>query len=193
MLIDKMILTFKFIDQTEVDTSDWKIYRNEEYGFEFKYPTNWLLKEQDDYIVISKTGSLFHEDSYVIIYPNGKSGSGASPYFYEKDTTVLLNEKTDPFTVVRLANGDIQRMYITFSNPPQKNINTQIHTSILVDDAEYKCISDITGKELSEDRCFSGYKEYGIEYGTTRIFGSLREVDKVELYAILKSFVFLRN
>lgn len=27
-----------------VDTSDWKIYRNEEYGFEVKYPKEWIVK-----------------------------------------------------------------------------------------------------------------------------------------------------
>lgn len=30
-----------------IDTSDWKIYRNEEYGFEFKYPKEYVVF--DDY------------------------------------------------------------------------------------------------------------------------------------------------
>jgi hypothetical protein len=27
-----------------IDTSDWRTYRNEEYGFEFKYPPEWFIK-----------------------------------------------------------------------------------------------------------------------------------------------------
>ncbi len=29
----------------KIDTSNWKTYRNEEYGFEVKYPEEWMLEE----------------------------------------------------------------------------------------------------------------------------------------------------
>ena len=32
----------------KVDTSDWQIYRNEEYGFEMKYPTGWKKASEKD-------------------------------------------------------------------------------------------------------------------------------------------------
>lgn len=42
------------IGQPEDETADWKIYRNEEYGFEIKYPLTWQECE------ISKTNLLFY-------------------------------------------------------------------------------------------------------------------------------------
>ena len=37
-----------------IDTSDWKTYRNEEYGFEVKYPKNWETRN-----VYTEKGKMF--------------------------------------------------------------------------------------------------------------------------------------
>lgn len=31
--------------KSEIDTSNWKTYRNEEYRFDFKYPRNWTISD----------------------------------------------------------------------------------------------------------------------------------------------------
>lgn len=45
-LFSQIISTFRFIDVDE--TVNWKTYKNEEYGFEMKYPDDWQI-EQDVY------------------------------------------------------------------------------------------------------------------------------------------------
>lgn len=35
-------------EPTDVDTSEWETYRNEEWGFEVRYPTGWALDREDD-------------------------------------------------------------------------------------------------------------------------------------------------
>jgi len=47
----------------EIDTSDWKTYRNEEYGFELRYPGGWeyekkVYRDEDENIV--DTGLIIH-------------------------------------------------------------------------------------------------------------------------------------
>ncbi len=41
--------SFKFNQVYNLDTSDWKTYRNEELGIEFKYPGDWELEDNQKY------------------------------------------------------------------------------------------------------------------------------------------------
>ncbi|MEO8637617.1 MAG: PsbP-related protein [Candidatus Taylorbacteria bacterium] len=36
-------------NQTDNETKDWKTYKNEQYGFEFKYPKDWIIENNDIY------------------------------------------------------------------------------------------------------------------------------------------------
>ena len=47
-VFNQMLSTFRFIE-VEDETANWKTYRNEEYGFEVKYPFNWKIVVGNNY------------------------------------------------------------------------------------------------------------------------------------------------
>jgi hypothetical protein len=94
-VFEKMLSTFKLIS-TEDETANWKTYRNEEYGFEIRYPSEWQYKADKNYIgfydpqgtkfvapnkltirVLSKENNI-SLDKWVQELPEIKSGFGIS-------------------------------------------------------------------------------------------------------------------
>ncbi len=50
---------------TEDETADWQTYRNEEYGFEIKYPNNYETKEEFSVSPITEQEISLTEDPYI--------------------------------------------------------------------------------------------------------------------------------
>ncbi|MFA5026150.1 MAG: PsbP-related protein [Candidatus Shapirobacteria bacterium] len=56
--------------EEEIDTSNWRTYRNEEYGFEFKYPGEWVVFDYENKLnnlILSMENESFG-------YPYGSEG-----------------------------------------------------------------------------------------------------------------------
>lgn len=73
------------IADNEIDTSGWKIYRNKDYGFEIKYPSDNLIKDW-----ASKTPNW---EIFLVVGNNKNIGDGAISIGIEKNTKVFDSEK----------------------------------------------------------------------------------------------------
>ena len=76
---EKIVSTFKFIKP--FDTSNWQTYRNEEWGFEGKYPENWYYKEAENSInfYIENKDLMLEGDLIFAISISIRSGQGQTP------------------------------------------------------------------------------------------------------------------
>jgi len=59
--------------ETEIDTSNWRTYRNEEYGFELKYPQDWTIQDNYNQLPHDVIDQSYILKSVNFIPPDGKN------------------------------------------------------------------------------------------------------------------------
>lgn len=78
-----------------VDTSGWKTYRNEEYGFQLKYPEDWEFDKKNAFIDNPKSYGIFlynnKESVKLFIFPVGEFDRGIKAEISNEE--VLIDEK----------------------------------------------------------------------------------------------------
>ena len=76
-----------------VDTSSWETYRNEEYGFEFKYPEGWVLEQNFSYsISISKSGASY---GHIAATERNPDGLSINRWFEQEKLPPLVQSSSD--------------------------------------------------------------------------------------------------
>jgi hypothetical protein len=103
---------FAFVHKsTTVDTSDWLTYRNEQYGFEFKYPKEWKLeiKKNNNQITTLEINFLENNKKSVnlkfILLPSDKvRGSDLSIVSVTEKDLFIDGKKSTYYTSVDFEN-----------------------------------------------------------------------------------------
>lgn len=100
----------ELVSEGEIDTSDWKMYRNDEYGFSFRYPASWKIRSWGEIIAALSTlekfirleeGSIEETDDVKIITISKNSTQNIEDFsrtvfdgwygHYDKVNSVLIN------------------------------------------------------------------------------------------------------
>lgn len=90
-MVNNILKTFSFIGKDE--TVNWKTYSNDKYGFEFKYPNNFDIKEH----VFGSTGqdwdgSKINKLAIFDLFDNNESGPIVNPALRFSITTVSYSD-----------------------------------------------------------------------------------------------------
>lgn len=93
---EQLLSTFKFLDSSTssaVDTKNWKIYENKKYGFSFKYPSDFLVKDSSEDVVFIKNDPNENREAFAILI---KPNMNLTDYLAYLDKTTRATTKDTP-------------------------------------------------------------------------------------------------
>ena len=145
---------------SDIDASDWKTYRNEEYGFEFKYPRSWVYDVKNSGLIKLKDNENEYYLEGTAIYPITISIAKVEPNFsidkWVADFTKIKNDRGGWMREISICCGN--RAFQGFDYLGEE-------TAIFRDDVVYK----IAIENLGEDQ--ANQETQGIYDGLIKSWG----------------------
>lgn len=128
---------------SDIDTSNWKTYRNDEYGFEFKYPEEWEVKEfktgepKRDPIASILMLEFFSDDMPILFVAIDDRYNITTRNNWDVSTIMVGNIQTKKIVnEVRITSFlELDDLLLTFSgvlNSPAQSIEEDVFDSILL-------------------------------------------------------------
>lgn len=173
-------------DAASIDTSNWRVYRNDDWGVEVTYPENWCARSNQDQIIDLNSYSLWlsnieTKDSYKDLKQrDGYLNSGYSPMLSEEIQKSsyfkieLMSTKTDS----SLAEWVSGRTFF-----PNGKVTDTIHTSIDNKPALEGLVAAKDKPEIIRET------DYFIQDGKGRIFKITFENDNPEYAPIYQAML----
>jgi len=161
-ILRQILSTFRFIGQIDTSTgssrdsvSDWRTYRNDEFGFEVKYPEGWYLDESFDFVAFKdKTLDYNFENPLPLsIKLENTTFTNVSDWF----NSVFVNRRIDhPLDVPERVTIEIDnKEALSYVDPIQLG-STTAQITIIRDSVLYKLAFSIDKNQV--DQVLSTFK-----------------------------------
>lgn len=149
---NNILSTFNFLNQNQVDTSNWEIYTNTKYGYSIKYPDNWIVNESDSNGINivgmgkgSKGGFAYGGQSVMIHVSKSNSTDEDHKAEYIKNN-VAPNSSLTKLGYVNINNYSGRKW--SFNNNEDDDNYVVIFS---VDNNDYFLIKELSNKSQSKD------------------------------------------